>query len=99
MRLINMKNLKEIKEIVIPILKKWDVKKASIFGSQVRGEAIEDSDVDILVELKDDLDIFDFIELKLELESALNKKVDLVEYQMIKPALKEYILKEQVLII
>jgi len=94
-----MKNIKEIKEIIIPILKKWDVKKASIFGSHVRGEATEDSDVDILVELKDDLNIFDFIEIKLELENAINKKVDLIEYQMIKPALKEYILKEQVMII
>ena len=94
-----MKSLEEIKKIILPILKKWEVKKASIFGSHVRGEAKKESDIDILVELKDDLDIFDFIELKLELESATQKKIDLVEYEMIKPALKDNILKEQVLII
>jgi len=94
-----MKSIEEIKKIILPILKKWDVKRASIFGSHVRGEAKEESDIDILVELKDELDIFDFIELKLELESVTRKKIDLVEYEMIKPALKDSILNEQVMII
>ena len=87
----------EIKRIVLPVLKKYDLKKAGVFGSIVRGEIREDSDVDILVEIgKDDLSLLDFVGIKLELEKALGRKVDLVEYDTIKPLLKERILAEEV---
>ena len=89
-----MKNIDVLKEKIRPILNRWNIEKASIFGSTVRGEAGED--IDILVELDDNVSLFDFIELKLELEDAIGKKVDLVEFSTIKPAFRERILKEQV---
>jgi predicted nucleotidyltransferase len=85
----------KIKEIVVPILKRHNVKRASLFGSIVRDDYTEGSDIDILVELQEDTSLLDFIGIKLEIEDATNKKVDLVEYDMIKPALREYILSEQ----
>lgn len=85
----------KIKEIVVPILKKHNVKRASLFGSIVRDDYTEGSDIDILVELQEDTSLLDFIDIKLEIEDAANKKVDLVEYDMIKPALREYILSEE----
>ena len=85
----------KIKEIVVPILKKHNVKRASLFGSIVRDDYTEGSDIDILVELQEDTSLLDFIDIKLEIEDATNTKVDLVEYDMIKPALREYILSEQ----
>ena len=91
--------LEEIKQIIRPILRKWGVNKASLFGSYVRGQAKENSDVDVLVELDDELSILDFSELKQEIEDAIDKKVDLVEFCTIKPLLKDRILKEQVPII
>ncbi len=94
-----MKDLEMLKEKIGPILKRWGIERASIFGSYVRDEAKEDSDIDILVELDDDLSLFDFIGLKLEIEEALERRVDLVEYNTIKPLLRESILKEQVVIL
>lgn len=94
-----MESLKMLKERILPILKRWDVKRAAIFGSYVRAEAKEDSDIDILVELDDDVGLFDFIGLKLEIEDAIGKKVDLVEFSTIKPAFRERILEEQVALI
>ena len=85
-----------IKEKVIPILKRHNVKRASLFGSVVRGEARDDSDVDILVELPEGLDLFDFIGIQLELEEALGRKVDLGEYSTIKQVVREQIMSEQV---
>lgn len=85
----------KIKEIVVPILKRHNVKRASLFGSIVRDDYTEGSDIDILVELQEDTSLLDFIDIKLEIEDATNKKVDLVEYDMIKPALRKYILSEQ----
>jgi len=85
----------KIKETVVPILKRHNVKRASLFGSIVRDDYTEGSDIDILVELQEDSSLLDFIDIKLEIEDATNKKVDLVEYDMIKPALRKYILSEQ----
>ena len=78
-------------------LKLHDVKKAGVFGSYARGDENNKSDVDILIEYKDnDKSLFDFIGLKLDLEKILKKKVDLGEYCAIRPRIKEKILKEQV---
>ena len=85
----------KIKETVVPILKKHNVKRASLFGSIVSGNYTDKSDIDILVELDDDLSLLDFIDIKLEIEAATKRKVDLVEYATIKPSLKKYILKQQ----
>jgi len=84
---------------IIPILKKYGVSRASLFGSVVRGEDSEKSDVDILVEIPKDKSLFDMMDIQFELEDVLKKKVDLVEYHLIKPRLKPYILKDQVQIL
>jgi len=89
--------LEEIKEKIVPILKRYGIKKAGVFGSLVRGEAREDSDLDILVEIeRDDISLLDFVGIKLELEEALDRRVDLVEYCTIKPLIRERILREEV---
>jgi len=84
---------------IIPILKKYGVSRASFFGSVVRGDTHKNSDVDILVEVPKEKSLFDMMDIQFELEDALKKKVDLVEYGYIKPRLKSQILGEQVQII
>ena len=93
------KEITEIKRKTVPILRKNGVVKAGIFGSYAKGKARKGSDVDILVDIKDDISLIGFIGIKLELEKALGKKVDLVEYNTIKPVLREKILKDQVKIL
>lgn len=87
--------IKDIKEKVLPILKKADVKKAALFGSYVRGDAQKNSDIDMLIEAPKGTGLFAFISLHRRLEHALKKKVDLVTYKSIHPLLREDILKEQ----
>ena len=82
----------------IPILKKYGVSRASLFGSFARGEATEKSDVDILIDLPKGMSLFGFADLKMELEAKLEKDVDLVTYRSIHPLLKDVILKEQAVI-
>ena len=91
--------IEEIKRKILPILKRYGVKRVGLFGSYVRGEMKEDSDIDILVEIEKNISLLDFVGLKQEIEEALRKKVDLVEYGTIKPLLKERILSEQVRIL
>ena len=88
-------SLDEIKKKATPILKEEGATKASLFGSIVRGEAKDDSDIDILVDLPKSKGLFDFVGIKLKLEQALGRKVDLVEYSTIKPRLKHSILSNQ----
>ena len=96
----NMKtHIEEIKRKALPILQRYGVKRVGLFGSYVRGEMGEDSDIDILVEIEKDISLLDFVGLKLEIEEALERKVDLVEYSTIKPLLRERILSEQEVIL
>ncbi len=94
-----MQQVEEIKQQIIKTLKTHGIKKASLFGSLVRGEMKEDSDIDILVEIEKNISLLDFIGIKLELEDGLGRKVDLVEYCAIKPSIRDKILKEQVVIL
>lgn len=91
--------IKNIKHKVLPILKEAGAIRSSIFGSFVRGENKKNSDIDILVDLPKEKSLLEFIKLKFELEKALGKKVDLIEYSTIKPRLQSYILKSQIQIL
>lgn len=77
-----------------PIIRsRFGVRRIGIFGSCVSGKETPDSDIDVLVEF--DRKTFDnYMGLKFFLEDQLGKKVDLVIAEAVKPALREYILKE-----
>ena len=91
--------INEIKQKIVPILQDYGVKKIALFGSCVRGEMKEESDIDILVDIKADISLLGFVGLKQKIEEALGRKVDLVEYDTLKPLLRERILKEQVVLL
>lgn len=75
------------------------VKKAYLFGSYSRGEADNDSDVDILVELDYSKHIgLGFIQMKYEIEEALHKKIDLVSEQSISKNILPFVDKDKQLI-
>ena len=96
----NSVKIKSIKKKITPILKRYDVKKAAVFGSFARGEEKKRSDIDILIKFrKDDKSLFDLVGLELELKERLNKKVDVVTYDSLHPLLREGILKDQKVIL
>jgi hypothetical protein len=66
------------KEKIIEICKRNDISYCALFGSFARGEATEDSDVDLLVGFSKRIGLFDFVGIGQDLEEALNRKVDLV---------------------
>lgn len=87
--------IKEIRAISVPILKRRAVKRAGVFGSSARGEAGA-RDVDLLVDMPRPYGLFSFLSLKQELEEALGTGVDLVNYSSLKPRLRERILRDEV---
>ncbi|MDA3793430.1 MAG: nucleotidyltransferase domain-containing protein [Elusimicrobia bacterium] len=95
------KKTKKIIKTVIPILKKYSVTKAGVFGSLVRGDLKKDSDIDILIKIPDDanLDLLDFVHMKHEIEDSVGREIDLIEYSTIKPILRKNVLKEEIRIL
>jgi predicted nucleotidyltransferase len=57
----------KMKSEIIYILKNHSVIHAALFGSFARGEASEQSDIDLLVELPESKSLLDLVELKLDL--------------------------------
>ena len=91
--------VEQIKTKATPLLKNAGITRAAIFGSYVRGEETQESDIDIVVDFPKGTTLFDVAEIKIQLEEVLGKPVDLVGYKKIKPRLKSFILSEQVPIV
>lgn len=70
------------------------VEKIGLFGSYARGDAHENSDIDIAVELSDGNKANNYFELLHFLEDNFHKKIDLGIESTIKPAVKEYVRRE-----
>lgn len=74
--------IEEITKKVAPIAKKYNLKEVYLFGSYARGEAREDSDIDLLyVKFDNSMSLTTKYMLLDELEESLGKKVDLVSLQ------------------
>lgn len=86
--------INEIKQKAVPILKEAGVIRSSLFGSYVRGDAREESDIDILVDLPKGKSLLDLVDLQYKLEKALQKKVDINTYNALYPALKERVYQQ-----
>jgi predicted nucleotidyltransferase len=72
-------SIAEIKLKLTPVLLKYGVLRAAVFGSVARGEDRSDSDVDLLVKVGSlPFGIWGFVGLKQDLEKALGKKVDVI---------------------
>jgi len=82
--------------LIHSLARKYNVKELSFFGSVLREDFNESSDVDILIQFEEDADysIFDLFEIKEEFENALGRDVDLVEKKGLRnPYRRENILK------
>ena len=90
--------IEEIKEIVTPIAKAYEIPKIAVFGSVARGEATAESDIDFIIEKGNKITgLFSFGAFAEMLEKGLNKKVDILTYTGLSEHF-EYIIEEEVVI-
>ncbi|MBI4799092.1 MAG: nucleotidyltransferase family protein [Desulfarculus sp.] len=78
-----------------PILRRHGVVRAGLFGSVARGEAGPRSDLDLLVEFDRQTSLLERASLKLELEAALGRPVDVVHYRSLYEPIRERVLAEE----
>jgi len=86
------------KDVIINTIMPFHPARIGIFGFMARGENTENSDIDILYQLKDAVGLFNIVRMKDNLEEKLNKKVDFVSEKYIHPKLKSYIMNDLTII-
>jgi len=95
-----MPSLKFVKNSLVslkPYLKKkYNISGIALFGSYVREEQTDKSDIDILVDFQKVPDLLTFIEIEEFLKEKLKTTVDLVPQRKLKPQIKSQILKEAI---
>ncbi len=79
---------------ITDICRQNDVAMLGVFGSVARGEAVEHSDVDLLVKFDTSKGLLALVKLERELSDAIGKKVDLLTEASISPYLRDRILNE-----
>jgi uncharacterized protein len=88
--------LQELRRIKPDLEKQYGVTKIGIFGSFARNEIREDSDVDVIVEMKEP-DLFYMVHIKEALEEKFKMSVDVIRYrEMMNKYLKARIDREAV---
>jgi predicted nucleotidyltransferase len=92
-------DLEAVTAKILPILKDAGVIRAPLFGSATRGEANKDSDLDLLVELPERSSLLDLAGLKLRLEAAVGRPMDVLTFSSVHPRLRPYIERDQVAIL
>ena len=76
----------------------YHISKIALFGSFAKNKQNDDSDVDILIDIKDDVENIHELKrsLKKYLSNAFDRKVDLAREKYLKPYAKKYILKDAI---
>jgi uncharacterized protein len=93
-----MKTLQEIESILRdqkPILRqRFGVLEIGIFGSIVRGEQKDTSDLDLLIDFEEPIGLIRYVGLQNYLSDKVGERVDLVTKSGLKPRIGEHILRE-----
>ncbi len=86
-----LETLEELKE---EVGNRYKVRRMGLFGSFVRSQESETSDVDILVEFEQGADLLDLVGLGDFLEEKLGRKVDLVTKKALRPEIRDRVIRE-----
>lgn len=82
------------REDILRVAAKHGARQVRVFGSVARGEADEDSDIDLLVEFEPHRSLLDHAALWLELQELLGCKVDVVSDRGLAPRIRDRVLRE-----
>lgn len=88
--------LKSKRNDILRLASQYGASHVRVFGSLARGEAGPSSDIDLLVQMEEGRSLLDLIELSQELESVLQRKVDILTDDGLSPYLKERIQAEAI---
>ena len=91
---MNLQNIIRIKDKIKLIAEQHGAKNIGVFGSVVRGQEHQGSDVDFLVDMDSDRDLFDLMDLQEELSNEIGVSVDVVTRASLNRHIKEIVMRE-----
>ncbi|MCW2749685.1 MAG: Cro/Cl family transcriptional regulator [Aeromicrobium sp.] len=95
-------HLEELFEAAAPVLKslagEHGYERLAVFGSVARGEARQDSDIDLIVDVPAGTSSFEFVRFKQLIEQVLGREVDLISYGGLTPPMDDDIRRDAVLL-
>jgi predicted nucleotidyltransferase len=88
--------MEAIKTKAVPILKKYGVTGAAVFGSYARSDQNKKSDIDLLIEYPPGtLTLFSLVKMNGDLKKVLKKKVQIVTLNSLSPYIKDDVMKDK----
>ncbi|MFI5021704.1 MAG: nucleotidyltransferase family protein [Alphaproteobacteria bacterium] len=88
----------QLRQLQPALRRRYPIRQMGVFGSYVRGEQTEESDLDVLVEMGDGIGLIEFVGLQQHLSDALGVNVELVMKDALKPELGRRIMSEVVML-
>lgn len=83
--------VKKNRKVLENFARRYNLKYLAVFGSQARGDATDESDVDLLVEYPQHTSLFDVVRMERELTKQLNHPVDLVSRKYLSKHIAAYV--------
>jgi predicted nucleotidyltransferase len=87
-------SFEQIKNIIEPIISKYHVTHAGIFGSYAKNLQTESSDIDLLITYQKPFSYFDLVKLEQELEVVSGKSFDVITEDSLSPFIKNGVISE-----
>ncbi len=91
-----MSQIEKYQQIILPVLKRYLIKRAAIFGSFAKDNTTIESDLDLLIEPDKNFTIFKMLQLEEEISNLINRKVDIVEYNALKLSIRNEVLASSI---
>ncbi len=93
-----MPDIATIRNVITPIAKSYGIKRIYLFGSYAKGEATEESDIDLLIEKGKPMSLLKLSGMRQQVQEALNLSVDLVTTVGIEDTFKKEIQGTEILL-
>jgi predicted nucleotidyltransferase len=87
-------SLTDRRKDILDLARRHGARNLRLFGSEARGDARPDSDIDLLVDMEDGRSLLDLIGLSQDLEDLLGRHVDVVTASSLHPRIRENVLAD-----
>ena len=90
----SLEDIRRLRPQIMDLARRYRARKVSVFGSCVRGEMSENSDIDFLVEFEEGARLTDHILLLQDLRELLACEIDLVDRRVLRKEFRDKVLAE-----
>lgn len=81
-------------DVVADLCVRNDISRLRVFGSAARGEASDESDIDLIADFSAPKSLIDIVRIERELSQRLGRKVDLLTENALSPHIRKSALRD-----